>query len=504
MNVRSWLLLLAFFLLASACATEEGAARRPDASDTGSRITLLAEDAPPLVTRPPVRRAPIEVTKEQYHEAMVQLAKRLRHTLPLRPPTQVAVISWGDPERPDEQFLLVREYYQWCEQRRTPGDCLGLLQDSPLLTNGDKQALAFALATRGVWSGTATVIGEVLDPVQLQIALVSTITMTMALLAIPEPISKVVVLVLTASLVGYVGWDTLVGLIDGWRRLEKECQQARTFAEVRAAGERYGQVMGEKVTRLLILAATAALASGGNKFISGGLPGLPAASRLATAEGLSFELLGSVRSMAVTGRILTVSLESNALLMANQGMGSGGNPPPRSAASASAASGSKHRLLSIESWRKPRLTKDGRILPFRNSRTPDDPIVNLGRNRAGQTFTRGKTTIRFDENGFPQFEPKFETLINDAHIGSGKHLSHFKAANEKLLRAIEKDPTLAKQLGLGPEDIQTLATSTQPPRGFRWHHHQDVGRMQLVTSEEHQLAGTHTGGMAIWGGGYPR
>jgi hypothetical protein len=505
MNARSWALLLAFVLVATACATDEGTARKADASDTGLRIALVAEDAPPLVTRPPMRRGPVEVTEEQYHAAMRQLAARLRHTLPPRAPTQVAVISWKDPERPDEQAELVREYYQWCEQRGTPGDCLGLLQDGPLLTEEDKQALAFALATRGVWSGTAAVIGEVLDPVQLQIALVSTITMTMALLAIPEPISKVVVIVLTASLVGYVGWDTLVGLIEGWRRLERECQQARTFAEVRAAGERYGQVMGEKVTRLLILAATAALASGGNKFISGGLPGLPQASRLATAEGLSFEVLGFVRSVKITGRILTVSLESNALLMANQGMrGGGSNPPPRAAASSAAASGSKHRLSSIESWRKPRLTEDGKILPFRNSRKPADPIPNLGRSRAGKSVTQGKTTIRFDKDGFPEFDPKFETLINNTHIGSGKHLSHFKAANEKLFRAIEKDPNLAKYLGLGIEDIQALSTSHQPPPGFRWHHHQDVGRMQLITEAEHRAALPHTGGMAIWGGGYPR
>jgi hypothetical protein len=501
MNARSWALILAFFLVTTACATNEGAAHKADASDTGSRITLLAKDAPPIVIRPPVRRAPVELTEAQYHAAMRQLAARLRHSLPPRVPTQVAVISWGDPERPDPKAELVREYSQWCEQRGTPGDCLGLLQESPLLTEEDKRALAFALATRGVWSGTAAVIGEVLDPVQLQIALVSAITMTMALLAIPEPISKVVVIVLTASLVGYVGWDTLVGLIEGWRRLERECQQARTFEEVRAAGERYGQVMGEKVTRLLILAATAALASGGNKFISGGLPGLPQASRLATAEGLSFEVLGFVRSVKVTGRILTVSLESHALLMANQGTSDGGKPPPRS--TSSAASGSKHRLSSIESWRKPRLTEDGRIVPFKNSRTPANPIPNLGRNRAGQSITQGKTTIRFDKNGFPEFDPKFETLIDDAHVGSGKHLSHFKAANEKLFRALEKDLNLAKHLGLGPEDVQALTRSHQPPPGFRWHHHQDVGRMQLITEAEHRAAIPHTGGMAIWGGGYP-
>jgi hypothetical protein len=329
--------------------------------------------------------------------------------------------------------------------------------------------------------------------------------MTLALLAIPEPISKVIVIVMTAALVGYVGWDTLVGLIGGWQRLTEDCKRARTFAELRAAGERYGLVMGEKVTRLLILAATAALASGGSKSISGGLPGLSQASRMATAEGLSFEVLGAVRSVQVTGRILTVSMESNALLMSNQGMSGGGsNQPPRPSSAAAAASSSKHRLTSIEPWRKPRFTEDGRILPFKNTRKPADPIPNLGKNRAGQTITRGKTTIQFDKDGFPEFEPEFETLIDDVHIGTGKPQAHFKAANKALFRALEKDPDLAKLLGLSSEEVSALATSDMAPARYKWHHHQDVGRMQLITDAEHQAAIPHTGGMAIWGGGYPK
>ncbi len=503
MPPRSWA-LLATLLLTIACATDSTPPRKADPSDTGARITLLAEDALPLVIRP-LARAPVEVTKAQYHAAMAQLAALLRDTLPLRPPSQVAIISWGSPGQPDDRAEMVREYYQWCEQRGTPGDCLGLLQDGPFLTDEDKRPLAFALATRGVWGGTAAVIDEMVDPVQLQIALVSTITMTMALLAIPEPVSKVIVIVLTASLVGYVGWDTLVGLIEGWRRLERDCKQARTFSELRAAGERYGLVMGEKVTRLLILAATAALASGGSKSISGGLPGLSQASRMATAEGLSFEVLGAVRSVKVTGRILTVSMESNALLMANHGMSNGGGShPPSSSSPAAAASSSEHRLTTVESWRKPRLTEDGRILPFENTRQPADPIPNLGKKRAGQTITRGKTAIRFDKNGFPEFEPKFETLIDNAHIGTGKPQAHFKAANKKLFSALEKDPELARLLGLSSEEAAAVANSDLAPARHKWHHHQDVGRMQLITDAEHQAAIPHTGGMAIWGGGYPK
>jgi DNase/tRNase domain of colicin-like bacteriocin len=502
MNPRTWA-RLALFLLATACATNGSPSLKADTSDTGSRLALVSERGPLQITRSPSRREPVEVSQAEYHAAMVQLARQLRHTLPPRVASQLAIIPWGSPGQPDERAALVREYFQWCQQRDTPGDCLALLRDGLYLTQEAKQSLAFALATRGVWEGTAAVIDEVLDPVQLQIALVSTITMTLALLAIPEPVSKVIVLALTASMVAYVGWDTLVGLIEGWQRLVEECRRARTFAELRAAGERYGLIMGEKVTRLLILAATAALASGGSKSINGGLPGLTQASRMATAEGLSFEVLGAVRSVKVTGRILTVSMESNALLMANQGMGNGNSKPPSASSPAPAASSSKYRLSSIESWRKPRLTKDGRILPFKGTRQPVEPIPNLGKNRAGQTVSDGKATLRFDENGFPEFETKFEILLEDSHIGSSRALAHRKAANEKLFAAIKNEPSLAEELGLSRTQVENLLKSDSSPPGYIWHHHQDVGRMQLVAQSQHRLANPHTGGMAIWGGGYP-
>lgn len=62
-------------------------------------------------------------------------------------------------------------------------------------------------------------------------------------------------------------------------------------------------------------------------------------------------------------------------------------------------------------------------------------------------------------------------------------------------------PNLAKNLGLNRETIEELSTSMAPPAGYSWHHHQDVGRMQLIPLGKHKLAAPHTGGMAIWGGG---
>lgn len=40
--------------------------------------------------------------------------------------------------------------------------------------------------------------------------------------------------------------------------------------------------------------------------------------------------------------------------------------------------------------------------------------------------------------------------------------------------------------------------SGETPERFTWHHHQDVGRMQLVDYTIHRKTG-HTGGYKIWG-----
>ena len=76
---------------------------------------------------------------------------------------------------------------------------------------------------------------------------------------------------------------------------------------------------------------------------------------------------------------------------------------------------------------------------------------------------------------------------------------HFRAANKRLHDAIQSDAGLARRLGLTEEQVAALPTSRKPPVGHTWHHHQDVGRMQLITDSAHELAKPHTGGMAIWG-----
>ena len=58
-----------------------------------------------------------------------------------------------------------------------------------------------------------------------------------------------------------------------------------------------------------------------------------------------------------------------------------------------------------------------------------------------------------------------------------------------------KNPKLAKKFT--PEEIEMFKSGETPER-FTWHHHQDVGRMQLVDYTIHRKTG-HTGGYKIWG-----
>lgn len=238
--------LLGLLLLATSCAIPSGTSGSTDASDKGTRIVLHVDGAPPRVVRPPVRREAVQVTQAQYEEAMVRLALQVRAELPRLPAQRLEVISLGSPEQKDERAELVRNYLQWCAKRGTPGDCRGLLKGRLYLTDEAKRDLAFALASAGVWAGTAAVIGEVLDPVQLELAVMTSLVTTMVMLSLPEPISKAVVVTLTLCMVAYVGWDTVVDLISGWKRMAQEASLARTFAELMDAGERYGRVMERK------------------------------------------------------------------------------------------------------------------------------------------------------------------------------------------------------------------------------------------------------------------
>ena len=105
------------------------------------------------------------------------------------------------------------------------------------------------------------------------------------------------------------------------------------------------------------------------------------------------------------------------------------------------------------------------------------------------------------EGVFPVFDSTFDVQLPEDLL-QNSNLKQFKECNHQLYEAIEKDPELkAKFTDEQIEDIENMDT----PTGYVWHHNEEVGKMQLVKVEDHdrtQGGAAHTGGKALWGGGY--
>nr|WP_239014947.1 hypothetical protein [Archangium violaceum] len=155
---------------------------------------------------------------------------------------------------PEADEALKKKYLKWCEHRGG-GDCLGLLDDGPYLRTDDRRTLALALAFGTVLDETRAAFGrELLDARALVSLVVWTVALYCMMWVVPEPTTKALAAGLTVLLVGYLGLETVYGLMDGWARMADTAHHASTFEELRAAGGDFGKVLGEDAARAMILA----------------------------------------------------------------------------------------------------------------------------------------------------------------------------------------------------------------------------------------------------------
>nr|WP_239577108.1 AHH domain-containing protein [Archangium primigenium] len=214
---------------------------------------------------------------------------------------------------------LPRAYAAFCDRRGSAGDCLRLLEDGPHLDGRDRRDLALALAVHSALDALDAEARALVNASQLWTTLSLTLTGYLVLLTAPEPITKGVATALTVLLWAYLGWE-LLDLLHAWLQLSADAETATTFAQVRAAGERFGAVIGPNSVRILLLLGTASL-SGGGALLSRA-PTLPGFSRAASAAGAQgVRLLETARDaeriqVAVTEGTLQVVLPANALSMA--------------------------------------------------------------------------------------------------------------------------------------------------------------------------------------------
>ena len=227
-------------VLLTACTSTRHLAPSRQPSELKSNTRFQEVD----VVEPGRSSAPVSVDRQAFQRAVQRFARDLRLGLPPREAArellnvgleveedwlaevshgQVLTLVPGDGSAlliPIEEETLRKDYIGWCAGRGG-GDCLGLLEDGPYLRADDRRTLALALAFGSVLEESReALIREVLDPRMMIATVVWTVGMYLSMWLLPEPTSKALAATLTVILVGWLGVDTLWGLVDGWARLK--------------------------------------------------------------------------------------------------------------------------------------------------------------------------------------------------------------------------------------------------------------------------------------------
>ena len=122
------------------------------------------------------------------------------------------------------------------------------------------------------------------------------------------------------------------------------------------------------------------------------------------------------------------------------------------------------------------------------------------------------TEIVYDSKGFPVLDDVsvFETWVSKKYSSVVDEALHMRAATRNLreslgigrgqinrtaaLRAIKANQSYQ---GFSPNQLKQIMGGKPNIDKLTWHHHQDIGRLQLVDREYHSLTG-HVGGFKMW------
>jgi hypothetical protein len=168
-------------------------------------------------------------------------------------------------------------------------------------------------------------------------------------------------------------------------------------------------------------------------------------------------------------------------------------PPPKAGASPG-TSGSSRPNAGPYDPRAVRSDLESRYLGKVDSSTV--PPEN-GKNVALAGRVHPVTGVPFDYRGFPIFDKhvRFDTRVPPQVSGVRNRDVHMRAATKQLRDSISRGEVSAA--GFTPRQLEAIQRGDAQIPGFRWHHHQDTGRLQLVPAEVHDRTG-HVGGFDLW------
>jgi restriction endonuclease fold toxin 7 of polymorphic toxin system len=245
---------------------------------------------------------PIEYDTYDIHEAVEPYADFLASTIRqhdghLRLRLASAMASGANTG--DREFL--EEYLSWCEVTRGQrGDCLDAQDPNmPGLTVDGKRAIALRMAFSKALREAADVVHGI-DPVKVEALMMAWFAFYLVTLVAPEPVTKVLDVLMTANLIAFLGWDGFHNVLQGYIDLRKDAAEAKDFLALHEAGLKYGRRLGGSMVRIVTAIITWGIgAAAGMGRPSTELPGGDAAAWNAQAQG--FELA------AVSGGSVTVN-----------------------------------------------------------------------------------------------------------------------------------------------------------------------------------------------------
>ena len=115
---------------------------------------------------------------------------------------------------------------------------------------------------------------------------------------------------------------------------------------------------------------------------------------------------------------------------------------------------------------------------------------------AGRAHSQGTV---YDQRGFPIFDDvaKADLRMSGTQMRSLSYKAQMRAATRELRDVLQANPALRSRFT--PQQLKAIQSGKAEIPGLTWHHHQDVGRMQLIPHSVHSKVG-HIGGDAMWGG----
>ncbi|MFP2932203.1 AHH domain-containing protein [Pyxidicoccus sp. 3LG] len=307
--------IVSLLFLAAGCAT--------------TRVVHLDVGNGQRVTYESIEVEPVEVSEDEFKSALTRLILELRLDVAFRELDEADQRGWvrsrtllassqGVVDSGAEGFPETL-YSRLCPE----GDsCLPRVGGTGLtFSRSDRTLMALSFALDTVWESVEDEVGKMLNPAVLK-AMLTSATLTLLLtMTLPEPVTKVIAVALTAALVAYLGLVPVWEMGRGFVRLWEESEKATNVIELQDIGHRFGRVLGTNGTRVLVLLITAALGGKSAMAAQGPrLPGFPQAALRAQAVGgfqLEAALGGGVSSISVPAAgVLSVAIAPGAAAVA--------------------------------------------------------------------------------------------------------------------------------------------------------------------------------------------